>query len=455
MAPLTRDDVSRLLGRFAFGATRADLDRWTGRSQGELAEFLLDIPAPAVVNAQPDEPERQSLATAGTAASRQDGRNQLAAAQGWWLERMRNTPWPLLERLTLFWHDHFATAMGEPNPDVAMLMVQNETFRRGALGNFSDLVGQMTVDAAMLYWLDGTRNVRGKPNENYARELLELFTMGVSPQQFGEDDIREAARALTGWVVDGSRRVVFDARRHDTGPKQVLGRRITDLGATEHLAVRDAALATPVATRFLAFKLVQKLAYDPGPIDLMADSEPVVARVAAALRPGWDLRRAVKALLESPELLDPARRSVRQPVEQAVHACKVLNVAADATNVLRALDGLGQSLFDPPNVGGWPVGEEWISPGTTLARYALANHIEAEARRNAGPADLPVGPATLPASGDLAGWTARFGLAALTPNTRNALQSYLEAAKAAKSPENQMQRGVMTLLISSPEWTVM
>ena len=452
--PLSRHDVSSILGRVAFGATSADLDRWAGRSQDELAAHLLSIPEDAVALAtQPDEAKRLTVTAAATTANKQNGRAQLQAAQGWWQERMRTTRWPLLERLTLFWHDHFATGVGATSPDVAMMLSQNQTLRTHALGNFSELAGTMTVDPAMLHWLDGVQSVKGRPNENYGREFLELFTMGVSPQQYSEGDIREAARAFTGWTVNGQRAAAFDIRRHDVGDKTVLGRQISNLGEAEHLAVRDAALATPVAARFVAWKLVQKLAYDPGPIDLMADSDPLVTRVAAALRKSWSVRAAVEVILRSPEFLRRPGPLARQPVEQAVHACKALGVAADGAPVLQALDLMGQRLFDPPNVGGWPVDEEWLSPGTTLARYRLATFLEGEARKQAGAADLPVGPDPLPDSADLVAWAARFGLAAFTPNTEATLRGYLSSAAAASEPERK--KSVMTLVMSSPEWTVM
>ena len=444
---LTRLDVSSILGRVAFGATEADLDQWTGRSQDELADHLLAVPEdPAAFGAQPDEAKRLSVTALATSADKKNGRAQLQAAQGWWQERMRSTMWPLLERMTLFWHDHFATAVGGPYPDVAMMLAQNQTLRAHALGDFAQLAGAVTIDPAMLHFLDGAGNVKGRPNENYAREFLELFTMGVSPQLFSEADVREAARVFTGWTVNGQRGAAFDARRHDAGVKTVLGRRISDQGDLEHLSVRDAALSTPVASRFIAWKLVQKLAYDPGPVDLMADRDPLISRVAATLRRGWNIRAAVDVLLRSPEFRRRPQAVARQPVEQAVHACKALGIAAEAVQVVQTLDGMGQRLFDPPNVGGWPVDEEWIAPGTTLARYRFATWVEAQARARAGVAELP-------APEDLGGWAARFGLAGFSANTERTLRGYLAAA--AKSSIAQRQKGVMTLVITSPEWTVM
>ncbi|MBW3536870.1 MAG: DUF1800 domain-containing protein [Actinobacteria bacterium] len=451
---LTRHDVASILGRAAFGATAADLDLWTGKTQDELAAHLLAVPTDSSgFQVQPDEPRRLAVTAAATSAGRQNGGAQLQAAQGWWLERMRTTTAPLHERMTLLWHDHFATAHSPMLPNTATLVLQNQTLRAGALGSFRGLLANVTTDPAMLYWLDGARSVTGKPNENYAREFLELFTMGVSPQQFTEGDIREAARAFTGWIVNGQRAAAFDQRRHDPGDKTFLGRRIPNLGKTEHLAIRDAALQTPVSSRFLAWKLVQKFAYDPGPIDLMTDADPLVARVASTLRQGWNIRDAVEVMLRAPEFRRRPQPVARQPVEQAVHACKVLGVPADAAPVIQALDVMGQRLFAPPNVGGWPVDEEWLAPGTTLARYRLATFVETEARRRSAMVELPVGPQALPESADLAAWAARFGLAGFSANTERTLRGYLAAAAGA--PEAQRQKGVMTLVISSPDWTVM
>ena len=450
--PLSRHDVSSILGRVAFGATAADLDTWTGRTQDELADHLLAVPTdPAVFGAQPDEARRASVTFAATAANEENGRAQLQAAQGWWQERMRITGWPLLERMVLFWHDHFATALGAPHPDVAMMLRQNETQRTHALGNFAELVAAMTVDPAMLHWLDGAKSITGKPNENYAREFLELFTMGVSPQQYGEQDIREAARAFTGWTVNGQRAAAFDARRHDKGVKTVLGRRIPDQGESEHLAVRDAALATPVSSRFIALKLVQNLAYDPGPIDLMADSDPLVAKIAGRLRSDWSIRGALDILLRSTELRRRTGELARHPVEQAVHACKVFDIAADAGEILLSLEGMGQRLFEPPNVGGWPRGEEWISPGTTLARYRLGTFIELEARRTSG--SLPVGTRSFPPTADLGAWATLFGLPGFSPHTEGVLRGYLSSK--GQADDSERLKGLITLVISSPEWTVM
>lgn len=442
----SRQDVARLLGRAAFGATAADLDAWTGKPYFELVESLL---TPSDLGSlEFDDSTRFTNTLTGMYADRETGGFQLEQAQMWWLERMRNTRWPLRERMTLLWHDHFATAVSQPWPDVAMVMSQNQTLREHALGNFAELMSAMTLDPAMLYWLDGALNVVGASNENFARELLELFTMGTSPQLYTETDIREAARALTGWVVDGFNQPVFDPARHDEGVKNVLGKRIVNLGAEEYLAVRDAALATPAAPRFVAWKLVQKLAYDPGPSDRINQPDPLVARVGDELRrTHWDIGAALRMLFTSDEFRLGPQRIIRQPVEQVVHACKALNVSAGRAPVLQALTDMGQRPFDPPNVGGWPTATEWVSPGTSLARYAFS--IDAN-NESAGLFGLFP---SLPASDDLGGWATRLGLAGWHPNTERTFRDFLVGRAAAD--EAQRQAGLLILALNSPDWTVM
>ena len=244
-ATATRADIARLFGRAAFGATNADLDFWTGKPYVDAVDHLLTGPDAPELEDGVTELYRQTLQLSGN----------LEAHQHWWMEQMRTTSWPLRERMTLFWHNHFATAVtGENRPDPYMLMQQTNTLRLKGLGNFRDLVAAMNVDEAMLHWLDGAQSAPPKPNENYAREFFELFTLGKSPQVYSEGDIREAARAFTGWQPSGTEGS-FNANRHDHGAKHVLGVTVPDLGAAEHLEIMQIALRQPVAYRFIAWKL--------------------------------------------------------------------------------------------------------------------------------------------------------------------------------------------------------
>jgi hypothetical protein len=442
-AAATRDEIARLFGRAAFGATPADLDQWTGKPYADAVSSLVDIAAPAGRGLQGDDANRVTIERAG---QNNTDRGGIGVAQKWWLERMRTARYPLEERMTLLWHGHFATAVRYPYPDVAMVMVQNETLRRHSLGNFRTLVREMTLDPAMMEWLDGARNSIPAPNENYARELLELFTLGKFPQVYGEADVREAARVLTGWTSNpGFRTVAFNAAGHDAGSKTVLGAAVTSGGEHEYEQLIDIALAQPVASRFVAAKMVANLAYAPDMTNLMTRPDPLVAAVADTLRrTNWDLRSAVRTLLLSDEFRtgDAAaqRLLVRQPVEIVVAAAKAFGVNLNSDDALGLLNMMGQDLFMPPNVGGYASGMGWLSPSTVVARYGW------------GAAISGMNPANLPASGDLAGWTRRLGLSRLTDQTATAVRNLL--GETAKRDEAFKQASVLILLLASPDWAV-
>ena len=454
---MTKADVCRLLGRVAFGATAADIDEWTGKPYVDLVDRLLLVPtAPAGAD------ESGRVATARPA----NGVIFFEIEPGddarlWWMERMRSTPFPLLERMTLFWHGHFATAIRPPYPSTAQVAHQVQTLRTNALGSFRTIVKLMTIDPAMLYWLNGTDNRVPQPNENYARELFELFTLGKRPQVYTEKDIREAARALTGWTVvpTSELAVVFDPSRHDTKPKKILGQTVNDEGAREFERVVDIALAQPAATRFLAFKMVQEFAYTPTSRNLATRPDPLVSKVAATLKSSdWDMAKAMRTLMLADEFRygDPlkGRQRVRQPVELTVAACRALGVNADNVSFLEPLSRMGQQLLAPPNVGGWPVGDGWLSPVTTLGRYDLALRVRA-AFNLLNPASLSsfATRTAPPAPDDLAGWAKTFGIPALSSATTTSIKDYL--AKRKNDPEQDRRDGVIALILSSPEWVVM
>ena len=429
--PLTPTDVSRLLGRAAFGATAADLDLWSGRDYEDLVEFLLAADPRAPL---PDDPRRLLFTTGQDLSSE--------SARIWWMERMRTTPFPLLERMTLLWHGHFATGVRYP-PTVAQVLTQNQTLRDHALGNVRAMVEALNVDPAMLYWLNGYENKPPKCNENYAREFFELFTLGKRPQVYTEADIREAAKAFTGWYVDGNNKATFAPARHHNGTKKILGKTVKNLGADEHKAVVGIALAQPASSRFFAYKLVANLAYVPPRKDTLVEA------VAATLRKGWDVKAALRTLFLHEQFRTPVpwrgRQLVRTPVETVVHAAKALNVGVDAW-LVHAVDDMGQILFDPVNVGGWPLGKDWVTPVTALARYQAGLELFRLANT------LPRTAVTLPAPEDLAGWAKRLGVPAFGKNTANAVASYLRRSAAA--PVADRKAGVLTLLLSSPEWVV-
>lgn len=434
-------DVSRLFARVAFGATALDLDVWTGRPYADAVDSLLNatsLPLPVS-----DEEARTQLVN--------DPDADLTSAREWWLERMRTTPFAVQERMTLLWHGHFATAVSKP-PFLTEVLRQNQTIRVNALGSFQELATQLTVDPAMLFWLGGFDNEIPHPNENYAREFFELFTLGKYPQVYREKDIREAARAFTGWYVDSKKTARFASARHDRGTKTILGRRVGNLGANEYRKVVEIALAQPVAPRFVAWKLVANLAYVPSRANLLKAPDPLVKKVAGTLRSsGWNVTEALRTLLLADEFrLAPAARGrqlVRTPVECLVHAAKALDVPCTGRPLLTALDEMGHSLFDPVNVGGWPLGADWLTPVSAIARYDAGLELFERASQSS-----PVGSLTLPLPEDLAGWAHKLGLAGFGANTTGAVGNYLR--RASNATVEQRQAGVLALLLSSPEWVV-
>jgi hypothetical protein len=285
--------------------------------------------------------------------------------QGVWLYRMVLTPHPLQERLTLFWHDHFATSNAKVN-NPRLMQRQNALLRRYALGDFGALLRQMARDPAMLAWLDSTTNRKTHPNENYAREVMELFTLGRG--NYSERDVQEAARAFSGSFVRGDEfREVPD--QHDSGPKTILGQ----TGAFDGDDVAEILLAQPACARFLVRKLYALLVNE---ID--EPSDDLIEPVAEVFRnSGYQVREPVSMILRSRLFFDSRNhlRRVKSPVELAVgsvRALEVRNPSVSAEALANACGRMGQALFAPPSVAGWDGGPAWINTTATLARANLA-----------------------------------------------------------------------------------
>lgn len=280
----------------------------------------------------------------------------------WWLTRMVLTKRPLLEKMTLFWHG-LLTSSYSASARTNLMYVQNEFLRTHALGSLSDLLVGITTDGAMLKWLDGTGSGKAHPNENYARELMELFTMGVG--NYTEADVRAGARALTGWVVDKQNQVVFRPQAHDDSVK-------TYLGHTGNFGVKDVIsiiLDNPATPRYLAGRMWSFFVY-PDPTDAE------LATVITAYRQSkGNIRSMMEAVLRSPAFSSPKayRALVKSPVELIAGFARQMGHPIDAATAA-AGDAMGQGLLDPPNVAGWPPGAAWLSTGSWMARmrYLLA-----------------------------------------------------------------------------------
>ncbi len=279
----------------------------------------------------------------------------------WWGERMLTTRRPLEEKLTLFWHGHFATGAGKVR-DARMMQRQNEMLRAGAAGSFRDLLVGILTDPAMLVYLDNGENRKDHPNENFGRELLELFTMGVG--NYTEQDIREASRAFTGWTNDALE-FRFDAETHDFAEKTFLGR----TGAFDGEDIIDIILDAPVTAEFIAGKLYRFLVREE------IDAATRTALGAAFREAGYELRPLLRRVFLSKDFYSSASYAtqVKSPVQLVVSTYRKLGLTRLPTipDFNRLTAGLGQTLFNPPNVAGWAGGRTWITPALLLERGNL------------------------------------------------------------------------------------
>ena len=279
----------------------------------------------------------------------------------WWANRMLATPRPLEEKLTIFWHGHFATGQNKTR-DYRMMLRQNAMFRTQAAGDLRGLLVGILKDPGMLVYLDNGENVKTHPNENFGRELLELFTMGVG--HYTEKDVREAARAFTGWTNDVLA-FKFDADQHDFGSKTFLGR----TGPFNGEDIIDIILQQPVTAEFVGGKVYKHFVRE----EL---SGPVRAGLGRTLRDtGYQLKPLLKQIFLSKDFYSPASHAtqIKGPVHLVVSTYKKLGLTEVPTipDFGRMTASLGQSLFDPPNVAGWAGGRTWITPSTLLQRGNL------------------------------------------------------------------------------------
>jgi uncharacterized protein (DUF1800 family) len=285
----------------------------------------------------------------------------LTRLQGIWLYRMVLTPHPLRERMTLFWHNHFATSNAKVN-NPALMQRQNDLLRSHALGDFRSMLAAIGKDPAMLIWLDSVENRKGHPNENYAREVMELFTLGRG--RYTEKDIQEAARAFTGWFVIRDRFTEIPGQ-HDPGTKSVLGRSGTFKGDD----IPGILLEQPACAEFLCDKLARHFLLEAHRV-----RPELVAPLAARFREsGYDIRVVVRTILRS-RLFHTAgvrRRRVKSPVEFSVgtiRALEVLRPTVQTDALARSCGRMGQSLYAPPSVAGWDGGPAWANSAMMLTR---------------------------------------------------------------------------------------
>lgn len=300
-------------------------------------------------------------------------RAQIRAMQRWWLTRMIESPRPLEEKMTLFWHGHFATSYRTIENSYHMFL-QNQLFRAYAVGSFAELLARIIRDPAMIKYLNNDENRKRAPNENLAREIMELFSLGIG--HYTERDIKEGARALTGYTFEGNE-FVFNDRTHDDGPKDILGVHAQLDGD----GFVKAILAQPACAEFIASKLYRFFVReipernDPaaGPVN------SVVRSLAGTLRASrYELAPALKRLFLSEHFYDPLimREQIKSPAQLIVGAVRSMRTPVRELGILADAMGLmGQDVFFPPNVAGWTGGRAWINTSTLFVRENILNFL--------------------------------------------------------------------------------
>jgi uncharacterized protein (DUF1800 family) len=433
--PFGREQAERLLWRAGFGPRKGEAARLARKGLDGAVSSLIRPGAERMVGPAPRDSKGRALAP-GDAW----GHDHL-----WWLDRMVRTSRPLVERMTLVWHDWFATSLAGVSSQ-SLMLAQNRLLRRHALGAFPALLREITKDPAMLIWLSGTENTKSSPNENYARELMELFTLGAG-NGYTEQDVREQARALTGWTNDwrrgvGPRNFHYAPNLHDAGSKRIFGKR----GPHDW---EDAVRLCLEHRRHPAF-LVEKLwsNFVPTPPDAGTRDS-----LLALYRKGGNVRPVVEAILRHPALYT-GPRMVKPPVVYTAGLLRVLGRGID-TDAWAWLSGMsGQRLFMPPSVAGWD-DDRWLDTATFRGRWWAANYATQPyslTDKQAG--STPFKPDELVDSA-IAFW----GSPTLRPQTRQAL---LEFAKRATADANAswkrrsypvlIANGLRQLVATSPDF---
>jgi len=436
-APWNLGRVVRLRRRAGFAATwdeiRRDLDDGPEASVGRL------LSGTARLRGVPEDFEAKAARLVDAAAAGDAGR-----LKAWWVYRMLYGPDPLGERLVLLWHDHFATSVEKVN-DLGWMRRQNETFRRHARAPFGELLRAVVREPASLVWLDAQANRKGSPNENLARELMELFTLGIG--HYTEADVKDAARALTGWTVAGDS-FREDPAWHDDGEKLVLGRRGRWTG-TDLVAM---LLEHPATAERLAWRICDTFLGE-GDIDAAGTRALASGLRERDLDIGWAVGTVLRsrAFHEGRGLVG----RVVSPIEYVIGAARALELFDPAPSTLLLAEWatrLGQDLFYPPNVGGWPGGRAWLSAGALIGRANCAAALAGGRDIGlSGPPDVlalterlgfgrDLGAVTAFATGVLLGDDARTGR---YPSLEGILRSGLAQPDAARS--------ILALVLASPE----
>lgn len=425
--PLDRLELSRLIHRFGLGPKPGEYRQLLNSGIVSARNSLLNLPSsdvglssvaePALTDLgpfpKPNTPERITFAA--------NMKSQNSDLYFWWLDRMALADHGLTERSTWFWHGHWATSIGKVEYALPMKL-QNDTLRKYALGNFSAMTVAMLQDAALLFWLDAGKNSKTSPNENLARELMELFTLGID--NYTEDDVKAGAKALTGWQVQRSSGVVsFDATHHDNSIITYLN----NTGTFNAIAVANLLTSIGANQNFIPKRMWFRF----------ISTTTQVPDAAIQAFAGRDNYALIKAIASDSAMRDPQNSQVKAPLEWFISSCRALNLTPSKLQhreqAINFLNQMGQLPFNPPNVGGWPFDGAWLNAASAQYRFTFANYLV-----NQG--DL----SPLQQSGDLirnlADW---LGVSKWSTRTKSVLQDVVG------SPKQLLQ-----LALCAPEYVV-
>lgn len=454
--------AAHLLRRAAWGGSKAQIDEFAALSREEGADRLLNFDSidNSVLNARV-EAAQFNLTTPGRGL---DGKRppQIRDIQRWWLTRMAYTARPLEERMTYIWHGLLTSQLSQIGPQRAKWMVtQNELFRAHALPRYDDLLQAVSKDPAMMMYLNTIESSKDHPNENYPRELMELFSMGEG--NYTEDDVRQSARAFTGWRLtqpakerppEGLSEKERDewlnqmwatyepqwrlaAGQHDGGSKTFLGK----TGNFDGADIVNIIMEQPATARFITKRLFAEFAYrNP-------DEATIERLIGVWNATGHDIKAVVRDILVSDEFysMRAYRSLVRSPIEFMVGAVRGLELEADFLQLEQTAAAMDQRLFEPPNVAGWPGGEVWLSSGTFFGRV---NFTDSFLRKGNRPGPIPALAGYTNASDMVNGALDRLVDGNVSTESRQAITDY------AASITNAQDRAaaVAYLVLCSPEY---
>jgi len=475
--------IEHLLRRAGFGARPDELDYYGGLSASDAVEALVNYDrVPDDVDEKIGKSGYVNVTTRGPFSPQ----SNITDSRQRWLFRMVHSNRPLQEKMTLFWHNHFATGYtkiagivgateaarymaAKPAEDPAGVRGQIEMLRDNALGNFRDILVSIAKDTAMLFWLDGNTNTKTKPQENFAREIMELFTMGVG--NYTEPDVYAGAKVFSGWnlqrpgqTANGTQHYEFtyNPAQHDTSAKtfsfpiypdggKTIPARSAAQGMQDGLDLIEGLAANPNTGRYLAAKLYRFFVSEARTPD-----PAFVDRVASVyLASHYDMRQVVREVLLTPQFWDSASYFSRYawPIEYVIRLIKDVGwVGFSVNDALAPVANMGQTLFDPPNVGGWEAGDTWFSTGAMLARMNFASTLAGYQKLNLAARAKPS--ATSPQA-FLSYYLDELITSPMDTTERNELLTYLTSTGAWTGTDVQVQNkgaGLVHLIGGSPEY---